>query len=275
VLAGPIFHSLDDAPHVLHFYRDFIVDAPDELTTVFNLRRAPSLPLLPPEVHGRPVVMIGVCYAGPIEEGEVVLRPLRTFGSPLVDAIGAKPYTTLQGLFDPTVPHGWHYYWKTAELPPLSDAAIETLVEHVAMQTSPLSYCITFQLGGAVSRVGEEETPFSQRDAAHNVKITAVWTADDTESERHIEWARRFHDALEPLARDRVYINFLGDEGADRIRAAYGDANYERLVALKESWDPTNFLRGNHNIKPRAARGTRRGVPSPRTGPTPDTDGRR
>ena len=255
VLAGPIFHSLDDAPRVLRFYRDFIAGAPDELTTVFNLRRAPSLPLLPPEVHGQPVVIIGVCYAGPIQEGEEVLRRLRTFGSPLVDAIDAKPYTALQSLFDPTVPHGWHYYWKSAELPPLSDKAIETLVEHAALQTSPLSYCINFLLGGAMSRVAGEETAFSQRDTAHDVNITAVWTAEDAQPERHIEWARRFHDALEPFARDRVYVNFLGDEGAARTRTAYGDANYERLVALKAAWDPTNFLRSNHNIKPRGRKG--------------------
>jgi FAD/FMN-containing dehydrogenase len=251
LLAGPIFHALDDAPEVLRFYRDFIADAPDELTTIFNLRRAPALPLLPAEIHGRPVVMIAVCYAGPVGEGEVVLRPLRAFGSPLVDAIVARPYTELQSMFDATVPHGWHYYWKSSELPPLRDGAVETLVEHAAVQTSPLSYCITFQLGGAVSRVGEEETAFSQRDAAHNVNINAVWTDDDEEPERHVEWTRRFHTALEPLGCDRVYVNFLGDEGAERVRSAYGDEKYQRLVALKEKWDPSNFLRHNQNIEPR------------------------
>jgi len=251
VLAGPIFYALDDAPKVLRFYRDFITDAPDELTTIFNLRPAPSLPLLPPEVHGRPVVIVVVCYAGPIGEGKVVLRPLRAFGSPLVDAIGARPYTALQSMFDATAPHGWHYYWKSSELPPLSNGAIETLVEHAAAQTSPLSYCITFQLGGAVSRVGEGETAFSQRDAAHNVNINAVWTEDDEEPKRHVEWARRFHAALEPFSGDRVYVNFLGEEGAERVRSAYGDEKYQRLAALKEKWDPSNFLRHNQNIEPR------------------------
>jgi hypothetical protein len=154
-------------------------------------------------------------------------------------------------MFDATVPHGWHYYWKSAELPPLSDGAIETLAEHAAAQTSPLSYCITFHLGGAVSRVGEEETAFSQRDATHNVNINGVWTEDDEEPERHVEWTRRFHAALEPFARERVYVNFLGDEGAERVRSAYGDKKYSRLTALKEKWDPTNFLRHNQNIEPR------------------------
>jgi hypothetical protein len=113
VLAGPVFHSLDHAPELLRFYRDFIAEAPDELTTIFNLRRAPALPLLPPEVHGRPVAMIVVCYAGPPGEGEIIIRPLRAFGSPLVEAIEARPYTELQSMFDATVPHGWHYYWKS------------------------------------------------------------------------------------------------------------------------------------------------------------------
>jgi FAD/FMN-containing dehydrogenase len=254
VLAGPIFHALDDASELLRFYREFIAHAPDELTTIINLRRAPSLPLLPSELHGRPVVMVVVCYAGPLGEGEAVVRPLRAFGSPLLDAIEARPYTALQSMFDATVPHGWHYYWKSSELPPLSDGAIETLLEHVAEQTSPISYCITFQLGGAVSRVGDDETAFSQRDAAHNVNINAVWTADDEEPERHVEWARRFHAALERFACDRVYVNFLGDEGEERVRSAYGDEKYRRLAALKGEWDPSNFLRHNQNIEPRRTR---------------------
>jgi FAD binding domain-containing protein len=166
VVAGPMFYSLDDAPEVLRVYRDFVADAPDELTTIFNLRRAPPLPYLPPEVHGRPIVMIGVCYAGPVKDGQALLQPLRAFGSPLVDAIGATPYTTLQALFDPVVPHGQHYYWKSAELPVLTDEAIEVLVEHAALQTSPLSFCIGFQLGGAMSRIAEGETAFSQRTSA-------------------------------------------------------------------------------------------------------------
>jgi FAD/FMN-containing dehydrogenase len=252
LLAGPVFHALDDAPKLLRFYRDFIAHAPDELTTIFNLRRAPPLPQLPPELHGRPVAIVVACYAGPVYDGDVVLRPLRAFGSPLADDIRARPYTELQAMFDATVPHGWHYYWKSAELPVLCDAAIETLVEHAAAQTSPLSYCITFHLGGAVGRVADDETAFSQRDVAHNVNINAVWTEDDREPNRHVEWARRFHAALEPFASDRVYVNFLGEEGTDRVRRAYGEEKYERLAALKAKWDPSNFLRHNQNIEPRS-----------------------
>jgi FAD/FMN-containing dehydrogenase len=249
VLAGPIFHPLAEAPDVLRFYRDFIADAPDELTTIFNLRLAPPLPSLPEDVHGMPIVMVGSCYAGDPEDGAEVVRPLKQFGRPIVDLLEPKPYTALQSMFDPAVLHGWHYYWKSVELPPLTDGAIDTLVEHASALTSPKSYCIVFQLGGALGRVPEGETAYSQRGTAHNVNINAVWTEDDPEADRHIGWTRGFFDAMQAHAGDHVYVNFLGDEGADRVRQAYG-ANYERLLELKRAYDPTNFFRLNQNIAP-------------------------
>jgi FAD/FMN-containing dehydrogenase len=250
VLAGPIFHPLEDAPEVLRFYRGFIADAPDELTTIFNLRAAPPLPFLPEDVHGKPIVMVGACYTGSPEDGAEVVRPLKQFGSPIVDLLEPKPYTALQSMFDPSVPHGWHYYWKSVELPPLTDGAIETLVERASALTSPKSYCIAFQLGGALGRVADSDTAFSQRGAAHNVNINAIWTEEDPEAERHIAWARDFFDAMQPHAGGHVYLNFLGDEGGDRVRQAYGAENYKRLVELKRTYDPTNFFRLNQNIAP-------------------------
>ena len=250
VLAGPIFHPLDDAREVLAFYREFIAAAPDELTTIFELSVAPPLPFLPEDVHGKPIVMVGACYAGTAEDGVAVVRPLKELGTPIVDLLEPQPYLALQSMFDPFVPHGWHRYWKSVELPPLTDDAIDTLVEHAAAFTSPKSYCIVFQLGGALARAGEDETAFSQRDAAHNVNINAVWTEDDPEGERHVAWARDFFSAMQPHAGGRVYVNFLGDEGAERVRQAYGDRQYERLVELKRAYDPTNFFRLNQNIEP-------------------------
>jgi FAD/FMN-containing dehydrogenase len=250
VLAGPVFHPLEDAPAVLRFYREFIAAAPDELTTIFDLSVPPPLPFLPEEVHGKPIVMVGACYAGSPDEGAEVVRPLKQFGRPIADLLEPKPYTALQSMFDPFVPHGWHRYWKSVELPPLTDDAIDTLVEHAPPVTSPRSYCIVFQLGGALARVGKDETAFSQRDAAHNVNINAVWTEEDPDAERHIAWARDFFDAMQPHAGGRVYLNFLGDEGGNRVRQAYGARNYERLVELKRAYDPTNFFRLNQNIEP-------------------------
>jgi len=250
VLAGPVFHLLEDAPEVLRFYRELIAAAPDELTTIFELSVAPPAPHLPERVHGKPIVMVGACYAGSPAEGAAVLGPLKHFGRPIVDLLEPKPYTALQSMFDPFVPHGWHRYWKSVELPPLTDDAIDTLVEHAAAITSPRSYCIVFQLGGALARVDEAATAFSQRDAAHNVNVNAVWTEDDPDGQRHIAWARDYFEAMQPHAGERVYVNFLGDEGQDRVRAAYGERTYARLVRLKRRYDPTNLFRLNQNIAP-------------------------
>jgi hypothetical protein len=233
---------------VLRFYRDYIAEAPDELTTILNLRNAPPLEFLPAEIHGRPVVAVIACYAGAVERGEELLAPLRRFGSPIVDAIAPRPYVELQQLFNPAVPHGWHYYWKSWELPPLSDEAIDTLVDQAARITSARSYIIVFHLGGAVAR--GPDTAFAQRDATHNVNINAAWLPDDPEADRHVAWARACFDALEPHAGGRAYVNFLGDEGADRVRAAYGEGRYARLVALKRAYDPGNVFRLNQNIAP-------------------------
>jgi FAD/FMN-containing dehydrogenase len=250
VLAGPVFHPLEDAPEVLRFYREFAADAPDELTTIFELSVAQPLPFLPADVHGKPIIMVGACYAGAPDEGLEVVRPLKAFGNPIADVIEPKPYLALQSMFDPFVPHGWHRYWKSVELPRLTDEAIDTLVEHASAQTSPQSYCIVFQLGGALGRVGRDETAFTQRDAAYNVNVNAVWTPEDPDGESHVRWARDFFDAIQPHARDRVYVNFLGEEGPDRVRLAYGAAAYDRLAKLKTTYDPDNFFRLNQNIRP-------------------------
>jgi FAD/FMN-containing dehydrogenase len=250
VLAGPLFYALDDAPEVLRFYRELIAAAPDDLTTIVNLRRAPALPFVPAELHGRPVVAVIVCYTGALARGERVLAPLRRFGRPLLDAIAPRPYVELQQLFNPGVPHGWHYYWKSWELPPLSDGAIDALAEHTARLTSPRSYVIVFQLGGAIARVGEHETAYGQRDATHNVNISAVWLADDPARDDHVRWTRECYAALEPFATGRAYVNFLADEGRQRVRAAYGEERYARLVAVKRAHDPDNVFRLNQNIDP-------------------------
>jgi FAD/FMN-containing dehydrogenase len=249
VLAGPLYFALEDGPEVLRFYRDFITDAPDELTTIVNLRPAPPLPVLPAEMHGRPVVSIAACWAGDPDAGERALAPLRAHGEPLIDLIAPRPYLQLQSMFDPVVPHGWHYYWKSWELPPLTDAAIDVLVERAAAITSPRSYIIVFQLGGAVARP-TYETAFGQRSVGHDVNINAAWLPDDPDGERHAQWTRDTYDALEPHGAGRAYVNFMGDEGSARVRAAYGEATYARLVALKRAYDPDNLLRLNQNVAP-------------------------
>jgi FAD/FMN-containing dehydrogenase len=249
ILGGPLYFALEDGPEVLRVYRDLIADAPDELTTILNLRMAPPLPFIPEEFHEQPVVTVAVCWTGGHERGQALLAPLRRAASPLIDAVTPRPYVELQQLFNPAVPHGWHYHWRSWELPPLTDGAIDTLVDQAARITSPRSYIIVFQLGGAVARP-EHDTAFSQRAAAHDVNINAVWLEGDPDADRHVQWVRDTYAALEPHSEGRVYVNFLEDEGQDRVRAAYGPANHDRLRALKRRYDPENLLRGNQNISP-------------------------
>jgi hypothetical protein len=148
VLAGVILHPAERAREALRGYRDYLTTIPDELTTIVNLRKAPPAPFVPAHLHGRPVVVIAVCYAGRLDEGERALAPLRSLGEPLVDTIGPTPYTTQQGMFDASVPHGLHYYWKSDYLGGLSDAAIDALIAHAWRAPSPMSYTIMFHLGG-------------------------------------------------------------------------------------------------------------------------------
>jgi hypothetical protein len=244
-----LLYPMDDAPEVLAFIRDFLVGAPDELGVIANLRLAPALPVVPEELHEQPIVGVVICYAGAVEEGEEVVRPLREFRQPTLDVIAAKPYTAHQAMFDAAFPHGRHYYWKSSELPPLTDDAIAVIAERCSAITSPHSSVPIFTLGGAIARVGEQESAYSNRSAAHNINIVAAWEPGDPEPERHVEWVRGFWSAMQPHATG-VYVNFLSDEPHERVKAAYGPQKYERLAALKNRYDPTNLFRMNQNIRP-------------------------
>jgi len=249
VLAGLLAWPMAEAGDVLRFFRDFVADAPDEVGNMANLRLAPALPIFPEELHGRPIVALVVCYAGPIHDGEQVLRPLREFKAPTLDTVGPKPYVTHQAMFDPAYPHGRRYYWKAWKLPPLTDSAIDVIVGHAAAITSPLSAIPIFTLGGAVARVDDDATAFTGRSAAHDINFVASWLPDDPEPECHKAWARAAWEAMRPFAHG-VYVNFLSDEPAPHVRVAYGDRKYARLAALKSKYDPANVFRFNQNIAP-------------------------
>jgi FAD/FMN-containing dehydrogenase len=250
VLAGPLVHRLEDAGDVMRFYREFVRDAPDELTTIVTLRRAPALPFLPETAHGSPVLTVAACYAGPIAEGQRVLGPLRGHGQPLADAITPRPYVELQAMNDATVPHGWHYYWRARELAVLTDDAIDALVAAAQRLTSPRSYCILFHLGGALSRVAPEHAAFDRRAVVHEVNVNAVWLAGDPDHDRHVRWTHETVAALEPATTGGVYLNFLDREPAAHVRRAFRPKTYERLVAVKRLYDPGNTFHNNHNIVP-------------------------
>ncbi|MGY1640877.1 FAD-binding oxidoreductase [Geodermatophilus sp. SYSU D00703] len=247
VLAGVLAWPMDEAGAVLRRFRDFVADAPDEVGIMANLRLAPPLPVFPEELHGRPSVALVVCYAGPVDEGEEVLRPLRTFRAPVLDGVAPKAYETHQAVFDPAYPHGRHYHWKSWKLPPLTDEAIDVLVEQGAAITSPLSAIPVFTLGGAVARVDDDATAFTGRTAAHDVNVVASWLPDDPQPDRHRAWARTAWAALRPFAQG-VYVQLLSDEPAKHVRVAYGEPTYARLAALKREHDPSNVFRFNSNI---------------------------
>jgi hypothetical protein len=248
VHAGPVFWPMEKSPDVLRFYRDWIAEAPDELMTIVVHRKAPALPFVPSELHGELVVAVASCYAGPVEEAEKVLRPLKAFGSPVLDLCEPKPYVANQAMFDPSYPHGWWYYIRACDVAELSDDVIDITVEHAQRIQSPLGGFPIWQLGGAVARVGEDETAFNGRGAGHTFNISAVTaSAEGFDEER--EWSRNFWSALEPH-HTSVYVNFLMEEGEERVREAYGEHKYDRLKALKRRYDPDNFFRLNQNIPP-------------------------
>ena len=248
VLAGPIFWPIAESPNVLRFYRDWISDAPDELTTIVVHRKAPALPFVPPELHGELIVGVVCCYAGPVEQGEKVLRPLKNFRSPLLDLCEPKPFVDHQAMFDPSFPHGRWYYLRSCDVAELTDDVIDITVEHALRISSPLTAFPIWHLGGQMARVGADETAFNGRSAGHTFNISGITeTADGFDAER--EWARDFWSALQPY-HTSVYVNFLMDEGDERIRQAYGADKYDQLKALKQRYDPNNFFRLNQNIPP-------------------------
>lgn len=236
VVGGIVAHPLPRAREVLQFYRDFIATAPDELTTIVIFATTPE---------GHQIIGIAACYAGPVEQGEEVIRPLKEFGPPVMDMMGPLPYTALQQANDPTAPAGLQNYWKAAFLQDLSDEASDAIIESATNATSPLSMIHIHQLGGAMNRVAADAAAFGHRDEGFVVNIIGTWPTP-VDNDKHIDWVRDLFSALQPYAHG-AYINFLGDEGQERVRSAYG-SNYERLVALKHKYDPTNLFRLNQNI---------------------------
>ena len=239
VLGGLIIHPRDQATDLLKFYRSFTTSAPDELAAYAALMHTPD---------GLPVVAIAACYSGALAEGERLLAPLRSFGTPIVDAVQPMPFPVMQTLFDAAVPDGNQNYWKSTFLRDLSDEAIQVIVGYANRATSPMTAVLVEQYGGAASRVAKGDTAFAQRHGEYDLGILTQW-ANPAESTRHIEWTRDFADAMVPFRSGDYLLNFLGDETEDTIKASFG-SNYARLVEVKRKYDPANFFRVNQNVKP-------------------------
>jgi hypothetical protein len=241
VLGGMVIHPRANAVEVLRFYRSFIESAPEELTLYAVMLTAPD---------GAPAIAIAGCYCGDLANGEQVLKPLRAFGTPLVDAFQPMPFPILQSMLDAGFPDGNQNYWKSTFLRGFTDEAIAVAVEHANRCPSPLSATIIEYYGGAAGRVASNATAFPHRQAFYDFGVLGQWT-NPAESAQHIAWARAFAEAMKPFSNGAYLLSFLDQEPEDTIRAAFG-SNYERLAAVKKKYDPTNFFRVNHNIKPAA-----------------------
>jgi FAD/FMN-containing dehydrogenase len=240
VLAGPVCYPLEDAKEVFGFYRQFSQEAPDELASAFGLGPLPD---------GQSAAFVFVCYAGPLEEAQTVIAPVREFGRPLEDHIAPMSYCDVQQAYDDDFPWGVKNYWKATNIAELSDEAIDTMLG--CMEAAPSARPMVFleQLGGAIARVPTSATAFGHRDAEYDLVIASIWD-DDAEQDAHVEWAQSFWDAMQPYSTGSVYVNYLSEEGEERVRAAYGAEHYARLVELKRRYDPENAFRGNQNIPP-------------------------
>jgi hypothetical protein len=239
VLGGMVVHPIDQARQVLQFYREFAANQPDELTTYAACLTSPD---------GNPVVALVACYAGPLDDGERALAPLRRFGTPLADTFGALAYTAMQALLGPAFPDGRLNYWKSSLTGAISDGAIDAIAQAAACMPSPHTAIVFADCHGAYARVGNADTAYPHRHLQFDVVILSSWS-DPADSGHNIGWTRECFDALQPHLDHGVYVNDLGEEGGERVRDAYG-ANYMRLAEIKARYDPTNFFRLNQNIQP-------------------------
>ena len=246
--AGPILYPLDQAAELMRWYREFITQAPDDLTGFFAFLVVPPGPPFPEHLHNKNMCGVVWCYAGPLDKAEGVFKPIRAFKTPALDLVGPIPHPMLQSLFDPLYPPGQLWYWKADFVRELSDAAIAKHIEHGSKLATWQSTMHLYPINGAASRVGASDTPWAYRDANWAEVIVGV-SGDPKDREKITNWARDYWTAVHPYSAGGAYINFMMEEGDDRIRATYGK-NYERLVAVKKQYDPGNVFSVNQNIKP-------------------------
>jgi FAD/FMN-containing dehydrogenase len=247
VYGGLIFFSAEHDAELMRVFREWAPDVPDEITAALNLTSAPPLPVVPEEWHGKKVIALIAVSTGPLEQAEAQFRALREVAEPVVDLLGPMPYMAMQTLIDPLWPKGTHAYFKATNLARLDDDLIERLCG--LHQSSPGGLCEIHihQMGGAIARVGEDETAFSERSMPFVLNAVTGFQ-DAGEAPAHTQWARAVVDAAAEASTGRAYVNFLGD--TDAARSSYGAETYARLLALKREYDPTNVFRLNQNIEP-------------------------
>ncbi len=248
VLTGLIVFPFEQGKSVLTQFARFTEAMPDELNVWMVTRKAPPLPFLPPEVHGKEVVALALCYAGDPQRGERLVQPLRGFGKAYGEHVGVQPYVAWQQAFDPLLAKGARNYWKSHNFTQLSDGALDSILEYAGRLPSAQCEIFVAALGGQVGRVAAGATAYSSRDANYVMNVHGRWDSP-AEDDRCVAWAREFFARSQPFASSGAYVNFLTQDEADRVASAYGET-YRRLVELKKKYDPTNFFRVNQNIRP-------------------------
>ena len=249
VYAGPMLWELEQATEVMQWYREFSPSAPDDVNGFFAFLTVPPGPPFPEHLHNKKMCGVVWCYTGPLDQAEEVFKPIRAFGPPALDLVGPMPHPVLQGMFDALYPPGLQWYWRADFVNELSDEAIALHVKHGSRMPTMHSSMHMYPINGAARRVGNDETPWAYRDANWAEVIVGV-DPDPANNERIIPWTKDYWDALHPYSAGGAYVNFMMDEGQERVQATYGD-NYDRLLAIKNKYDPTNLFRVNQNIRPK------------------------
>jgi FAD/FMN-containing dehydrogenase len=235
----------------MRFMRDYMDEAPDDLGAAVGFVNAPPEPFVPAELQLQPVVGVIICWTGDHDEGERVVAPIRAVAKPAVDVVGPMPYTALQSMLDGSGPKGIRGYFKAEFIEDLSDEAIDKVVRYGNARPGPMVQFLMEPMGGAISRTGEDETALGRRDVPWCYHALAMWMEPDQETaDAHVAWAKTLAEDLKPHSTNGVYLNFISDEGDERVRSTYGPAKYDRLVALKDRYDPENLFRLNQNIPP-------------------------
>jgi len=248
VLSGLIVYPLSEAKSVLRQYREFIAQAPDELSVWAVLRQAPPLPFLPEKMHGKEIIALALIYAGDPARGEPLIGPLRKFGAAAGEHVGVQPYAAWQQAFDPLLTPGARNYWKSHNFSVLDDRLFDAVIEYIGKLPSPQCEIFFGALGGATTRPEPGSAAYAHRDVRFVMNVHGRWD-DPADDERCIGWARDFFNASAPFASGGVYVNFLTADEVDRVRSAYGP-NYDRLARVKRKYDPANLFRVNQNISP-------------------------
>jgi FAD/FMN-containing dehydrogenase len=249
-LCGMVVYPMGEARAVMQQFRQITAAAPDELCCLLILRRAPAVPYLPQDVHGRPIAAIAVCWAGDPGDGRAAVLPLKTFARPLADTIERKPFVEHQTMLDAGQPFGRRYYWKSHYFAEIGDDLIDAMVEHAERITSPHSAALLMHLGGTPARLDPSMNAVGLRAASYVLNIQAAWESAQ-EDRRHLVWAREYWSATRPFSTGSAYINFMTeDEGEARVRAAFPAVVYARLREVKSNFDPGNLFHGAQNIPP-------------------------